>query len=236
MKVSTIWLQTYFDAPLPTRDEVADAYTFHAFEIDSVEGNVLDVKVLPNRAADCLCHRGLAKELAAIINRPLKADPLRAPAQMYDIGRRTLKVKGEDPGKCPRYMVALVKGVKVGPSPDWLRQALESVGQRSINNIVDATNYVMLDLGQPLHAFDADKLTQRDGAYAIGIRAAKLGEKITTLTGDQYELTPERLVITDANADVPIAIAGVKGGKVAELGQATTDIIVESANFDGTSV
>src|SRR3989344_5443003 len=108
MKASTVWLQTYFDQPLPARDEVADAYTFHAFEIDSVEGNVLDVKVLPNRAADCLCHRGRAKDLPAIINRPLKPDPLREPAQMYDIVSRTFKVKVEDPGKCPRYMVALV--------------------------------------------------------------------------------------------------------------------------------
>jgi phenylalanyl-tRNA synthetase beta chain len=235
MKASTVWLQKYFDEPLPGREEIADAYTFHAFEIDSVEGNTLDVKVLPNRAADCLCHRGLAKELGAILDRPFKSDPLRGPVPTFPT-TDSLSADISDPRKCPRYMAALVKGVKVGLSPDWLRQALESVGGRSINNIVDATNYVMLDLGQPLHAFDADKLMQKDGTYAIGVRGAKPGEKITTLTGDTYALTPERLVITDAHADMPIAIAGVKGGQAAEVTDATTNVIIESANFDGTSV
>lgn len=243
MKASLSWLQKYFDEPLPSAEQVARAYTFHAFEIDSVEGDVLDVKVLPNRAADCLCHRGLARELGAILDRPMKDDPLRQPLQgaTFALDSKVepcdeLSVDVEDPKKCLRYMGALVKGVKVGPSPAWLKEALESVGGRSINNIVDATNYVMLDLGQPLHAFDARKLMQEGGTYAIGVRGAKPGEKIVTLTGDTYELSPERLLITDTNADVAIGIAGVKGGKAAEIGTSTADIIIESANFDGTSV
>lgn len=235
MKVSLKWLQTYFDAPLPSAEKIADAYTFHAFEIDEMEGDLLDVKVLPNRAADCLSHRGLAKELSAILDVPLKSDPLRLPLPNGDLRSPHLKVEIEDPKKCLRYMGALVSGVKVGPSPDWLREALESVGQRSINTVVDATNYVMLNIGQPLHAFDASKLASKDGTYAIGVRSAKEGETITTLSNDTYTLTPSITLITDAHADAAIALAGVKGGKHAEVDANTTDIIVESANFDGTT-
>jgi phenylalanyl-tRNA synthetase beta chain len=235
MKISLKWLQTYFDEPLPSAEEIADAYTFHAFEIDEMQGDMLDVKVLPNRAADCLSHRGLAKELSAILDIPLKTDPLRDPLESMDIVSPYLKVEIEDPKKCLRYMGAVVKGVKVGPSPSWLKEALEAVGQRSINNVVDATNYVMLNVGQPLHAFDAKKLIEKDGKYAIGIRNAKEGEKLTTLSGEEYPLTPNIQLITDANADTPIALAGVKGGKAAELTSETTDIVVESANFNGTT-
>ncbi len=235
MKVSLKWLQTYFDAPLPNAEAIADAYTFHAFEIEEAVGDMMDVKVLPNRAADCLSHRGLARELSAILDTPLKSDPLRAPIENKGFVNPYLTVEIEDPKKCARYMGALVKGVKVGPSPAWLKEAIEAVGQRSINNIVDATNYVMLNVGQPLHAFDAKKFVQKDGTYAIGVRSAKAGEKITTLTGDEYELSPNIQLITDANADAPIALAGIKGGKAAELTADTVDIIVESANFDGTT-
>ncbi len=134
-------------------------------------------------------------------------------------------------------MGALVKGAKVGPSPDWLKQALESVGQRSINNVVDATNYVMLNIGQPLHAFDAGKLAKGpNGAVGIQVRGAYEGEKITTLSGDELMLPEDTLVIADANADAALGIAGVKGGKAAELTDATTDLLVEAANFDGPSI
>ncbi|MFI5260419.1 MAG: phenylalanine--tRNA ligase subunit beta [Candidatus Paceibacteria bacterium] len=234
MKISLTWLQTYFEQPLPSAEAISDAFTFHAFEIDEMQGDMLDVKVLPNRAADCLSHRGLARELGAILDLPLKADPLREPLQDFPQSEK-LKVEIADPQKCLRYMGALVRGVKVGPSPEWLKEALESVGQRSINNVVDATNYVMLNIGQPLHAFDAAKLVEKDGMYAIGVREAKESEKITTLSGDEYALSPNILLITDAHADAPIALAGVKGGKAAELTADTTDIIVESANFDGTT-
>ncbi|MDO8593658.1 MAG: phenylalanine--tRNA ligase beta subunit-related protein, partial [bacterium] len=124
---------------------------------------------------------------------------------------------------------------KVGPSPAWLKEALEAIGQRSINNIVDATNYVMLNIGQPLHAFDAGKLSQKDGKYSITVRDAKEGEKITTLSGEEFTLNSNIQLITDANADAPIALAGIKGGKSAEVTSDTTDIIIESANFDGTT-
>ncbi|MFA5942721.1 MAG: phenylalanine--tRNA ligase subunit beta [Candidatus Paceibacterota bacterium] len=241
MKVSRTWLQRYFDTPLPATEAIAEALTFHVAEVEEAEGDLLDVKVLPDRAGYMLCHRGIAKELSAILNIPLKDDPLNTPFPMWDIGSPTLlQVEIEEPKKCLRYRGALVKGVNVGPSPEWLREALEAVGQRSINNIVDATNYVMLNIGQPLHAFDAAKLMKNPsadrGKYTIKVRNAREGEKITTLSGDEYALPESVLLITDANADSAIGIAGVKGGKAAELTEATTDIIVEAANFDGTAI
>ena len=241
MKVSRNWLQKYFDKPLPDVEALSESITFHAFEIEESHEDLLDVNVLPNRAADCLCHRGIAKELSAILDVPFINDPLREAVPMWDVVRPTsLSVEIEDSKKCLRYMGALVKGVKIGPSPDWLQGALESVGQRSINNIVDATNYVMLNIGQPLHAFDAKRLVQNPpaggGSYAIGVRNAKKDEKITILSGEEYILSESVLLITDANADSAIGIAGVKGGKAAEITEATTDIIVESANFDGTTI
>jgi phenylalanyl-tRNA synthetase beta chain len=234
MKVSLKWLQSYIDQPLGSAEAVADALTFHAFEIDEMKGDMLDVKVLPNRAADCLSHLGIAKELAAILNISLKNDPLRESIPNFPKSN-LLKVEIDGSKKCLRYMGAVVRGVKVGPSPDWLKEALESVGQRSINNVVDATNYVMLNIGQPLHAFDAAKLAHNDGTYAIGVREAKEGEKITTLSGDEYTLSPNIFLITDAHTNKAIGIAGVKGGKLAEVTAETTDLIVESANFDGTT-
>lgn len=235
MKVSRTWLQNYFDAPLPEGQELSDAFTFHSFEVDEEAGDMLDLKVLPDRSGYGLCHRGIAYELSAALSLPMKQDPLRAPLPNYQTSKAlTITVANEQ--KCSRYMGAVVTGVKVGPSPTWLQEALVSIGQRSINNVVDATNYVMLNVGQPLHAFDADKLQQRDGTWKIGVRDAREGEKITTLTGDEYELTTEDLLIVDGVNDVPIGVAGVKGGKVAEVDVNTTTLIIEAANFDGPSV
>ena len=236
MKISRQWLQRYFDQPLPSMEVIGDALTFHAFEVEEIELDSMDVKVLPNRASDCLCHRGIAKELSAILDVPLKNDPLVGPLAEWQGIRSPLIVHIENPQKCLRYMGALMKGVTVGPSPAWLREALEEVGQRSINNIVDATNYVMLNIGQPLHAFDTAKLTQKDGVYAINVRNANDGEKMTTLSNEAVSLLPDSLLITDAHADSVLGVAGVKGGKIAEVTATTTDILIESANFDGTTV
>jgi len=236
MKISRAWLQNYFDTELPASDVLSDALTFHSSEVEEVKGDLLDVKVLPDRAPYALSHRGIAYELAASLPLPMKDDPLRAPLPELP-ATNDVTVQIENGEKCLRYMGALVKGVKVGPSPEWLKAALESVGQRSINNVVDATNYVMLNIGQPLHAFDANKLGKdANGAYGILVRGAYEGEKITTLSGDELMLPEDTLVIADANADVALGIAGVKGGKAAELTEATTDILVEAANFDGPSV
>jgi phenylalanyl-tRNA synthetase beta chain len=235
MKISRTWLQTYFDQPLPDAMVLADALTFHAFEIESVEGEILDVKVTPNRGHDCLCHRGIAKEVSAILNVPLKHDGFASGAKL-EPATDAVSVSIEEPTLCARYIAGYIRNVKVGPSPDWLRDSLEAIGQRSINNVVDATNYVMFNLGQPLHAFDARKLVENDGRYSIGVRKARAGERMLTLDDKEYALSDSMLVIADHNADVAVGIAGVKGGMPAGITEATTDIIIESANFDGVSV
>ncbi len=235
MKVSINWLNSFFEAPLPSAEALDETLTFHVAEVEERTDRMLDVKVLPDRAAYLMSHRGVALELSAELGLPLKKDPLREPVEAFP-ATNLLSVSIEETTKCARYMGALVKGVKVGPSPEWLSAALESVGQRSINNVVDITNYVMLNIGQPMHAFDAGLLRNENDSYAVGVREARADERITTLTGEEYSLPEGTLLIVDAHADAPIGIAGVKGGKAAGITGATTDIILESANFDGTSI
>ncbi len=244
MKISKPWLDKFFDAPLPDADALSDALTFHAFEIDGVDrvgdDDVLDVKVTPNRGHDCLSHRGIAKELSTILKLPLAHDPFGTkPAQNFSIGSAepgqssasasALSVGIQTP-LCKRYMAAYIKGVKVGPSPKWLQERLEAIGQRSINNVVDATNFVMFNTGQPLHAFDANRL----GSLNIGVRMAQEGEKLEALDKKVYDLTPAMLVIT-AN-DRPVGIAGIKGGEADRIDETTVDVVIESANFDGVTI
>lgn len=236
MKVSLSWLQQYFTTPLPSADALSDALTFHAAEIEEEGDAWLDVKVLPDRAAYLLSHRGVAKELSAILDMPLARDPLAEELPEHPSTAR-LSVSLDEAGLTKRYMGALMTGVKVGSSPEWLTEALQSVGQRSINNVVDATNYVMLDLGQPLHAFDAGKLTAREGAYAITVRPSKKEETITTLTGEEYTLPEGTLLIADAHDEgAALGIAGIKGGTKASVDESTTDLIIEAATFDGSLV
>jgi phenylalanyl-tRNA synthetase beta chain len=235
MKVSRTWLQNFFADPLPSAEVIADALTFHSSEVEEIQGDMLDIKILPDRASYGLCHRGIAYEIAAITGQKLSQDPLaEIPAVLPETDR--LHVSIENPEKCLRYQGALMEGVTVGPSPVWLVEALASVGQRSINNVVDATNYVMLTIGQPLHAFDADLFVKNEqGAHSITVRGARAGEKIITLTGEEYTLPENTTLIVDAVANTPIGIAGVKGGKAAQITETTKNIIIESANFDATS-
>lgn len=234
MKISRTWLQRFFDKPLPSTGAIADALTFHAFEIEETANDILDVKVLPNRAADCLSHRGVAMELSAILDIPLSADPLREPLPTWPkTNELSIAIKTK---KTARQMGTLVRGVKVGPSPAWLKEFLESVGQKSINNIVDSTNYVTLNMGQPLHAFDANKIHWNDGALQIAVRETEEGEKIVVLSGEEYLLPKGTVVIAEALSGKPLDIAGIKGGTVAAIDERTSDIYVSVANFDGTSV
>lgn len=237
MKVSYNWLQSYFDTPLPKPEELAELLTFHAFEIDGIEekgsDTLIEVDVLANRGSDCLCHRGIAKEISVIKEVPLKTDPLSNP--VAPVGDSTgLSIQVEADELVNRFSLTAVTGVTIGPSPDWLRERLETIGQKSINNIVDATNYVMFNLGQPLHAFDADKISGE--TKTISVRLARAGEKITTLTKDEYELTESNLLIVDGSDDRPLGIAGIKGGIEAEVTNDTTNIILEAANFNYISV
>ncbi|MEK7530941.1 MAG: phenylalanine--tRNA ligase subunit beta [Patescibacteria group bacterium] len=233
MKVSRSWLQKYFEAELPSIPAIDDALTFHAFEIEEViSDDVIDLKVLPDRAGYGLSHRGIAHELSAILKMPMKMDPLRVPVSAFPPTDKL--VITQDDTYVLRHAGALVRGIKVGPSPDWLKTALEAVGQRSINNIVDILNYVMLDIGQPAGAFDVGTLKKDDDVVKIDIRRAKKGEKITILTGEEYELTDAMFVFTDAVGGTLLDVAGIKGGKSSGVTEKTTDLFISVGNYDGT--
>jgi len=187
---------------------------------------VFDIKILPNRAHDLLSHRGIAHELASLLDIKF-IDP--TPKYKVPESKSTnLKIDIES-DKCRRYMGRILRGVKIGPSPEWAVAHLESIGQRSINNMVDAANIVMYDCGQPTHVFDLNKIQEK-----LIVRFAKDGEELTTLDNKNCKLTSSNLVIADAKN--VLAIAGVKGGKIAEVDNDTKDIILEVANFDPTSV
>jgi len=231
MLISYQWLRELSGTAL-TPAELRDRLTMVGLAIDAVESketdSVLDVEVPSNRP-DCLSHVGVAREVTVI-----EKTQLRLPAA------KSLKINGsaaeltavtiDDPDLCPRYAARLVRGVKIGPSPDWLVRQLEVIGQRSINNVADITNYVLHEVGQPLHAFDFDKLSGK----RIVVRRAVAGEKLKTLDGVDRELTTDTLVIADAER--PVALAGIMGGEDSEISESTTDVLIESAYFDPTSV
>lgn len=228
--------ERFFDGGLPEPAAVADQLMFGAFEIEDIEergdDTIIDVSVLPNRASDCLSHRGIARELSVLLDIPLTYDPLDRDPQL-EPAADALTVALDDTARSPVYIGAYMTGVAVGPSPAWLTAYLEALGQRSINNVVDATNFVMLELGTPLHAFDAAKLARGDGGdINIRVRPAKQGETISVLSGETYELDPEMTVIADGHENTPLAIAGVKGGAHADIKPETTDIVLEAAKFD----
>jgi len=192
---------------------------------------VFDIEITPNRP-DCLSHLGLARELAAWFRRPLvyPQEKFRgdvAGLERVDLFSGVLVEHAED---CPLYSAHLVTGVKVGPSPSWMQERLKAVGLRPINNIVDVGNYVMLEYGQPLHAFDARKIA---GGRII-VRRALEGEKITTLDGKERTLTARNLVIADA--DKALVVAGVMGGENSGIDETTTSIVLESAIFKSSSI
>ena len=194
---------------------------------------VLDLDLTPNLAR-CLSIIGVAREVAALTGQPLRLEEPRMLAEGPTIEDQ-IEIEVADPDLCPRYSATLIKGLKVGPSPYWMQRRLTLAGMRPINNVVDITNYVMLEWGQPLHAFDYHKLRGRSdgGPPAIIVRRARPGEIITTLDGVERTLTPEMLLITDPAG--PVGIAGVMGGLESEVTRATTAILLESANFDPLS-
>lgn len=229
------WLKDYCGEGVPDVITIENLFTFHAFEIEEtkvVSGHdVIDVKVLPDRASDCLSHRGVARELSTLTGKPLAHDPLINPVDLSP-KVENIKVTIADSKKCRRFAGAHMTGVTITESPAWLKSRLLALGQRSINNVVDATNYVMLSLGQPLHAYDAKKLSHSNGEWHFLVRMAHKGEEITTLTNDTYVLPETVQLIVDGGTDAPAGIAGIKGGKLAEVDTETTDIIIEAANFD----
>ncbi len=234
MKVTYDWLKEYVGDEMPSLEKLEELLTFHAFEVDGIEKvgghDVIDVKVLPDRASDSLSHRGVAREIATLIGKPLVKDPFKGSAQLVPVTEK-VRVSIENTEHCQRFAVALIANVTVKESPPWLQSRLEALGQRSINNVVDATNYVMLALGQPLHAYDAKTFEEHDGMWHFGVRMSLSGEEVTILNGETLTLPKDVALITNAFDNTPVGIAGIKGGKSAEINADTTTIILESAHF-----
>ncbi|NOY69419.1 MAG: phenylalanine--tRNA ligase subunit beta [Deltaproteobacteria bacterium] len=193
-----------------------------------IEDTIFDIGLTPNRP-DCLSLMGIAREIAAALDAPLQYPPSDLPAGSGDIDDYT-SVTINAPDLCPRYTALLLTDIKVGPSPFWLADRLSSVGLKPINNIVDITNYIMMETGQPLHAFDFDRLAEN----RIIVRTAGEKATFTTLDGKTRELAPETLMICDG--EKPVAVAGVIGGENSEIENKTTRVLIESAYFDPTSI
>ena len=231
MFISYHWLKEITPSEL-SPEELRERLTMVGLAIDAVERHgddaVLDVEVPSNRP-DCLSHVGIGREVAVIARTQLHL-PEIAPFETAGRAADLTSVEIKDADLCPRYAARLVRGVKIGPSPDWLVKRLETIGQRPINNVADITNYVLHELGQPLHAFDFHKLS----GPRIVVRRASAGEKLKTLDGVERELTTDMLVIADAER--PVALAGVMGGEDSEISNATSDVLIESAYFDPNSV
>lgn len=194
--------------------------------------SVLDIKVLPDRAHDCLSHVGIAREIAALEGNALDYD-MAGLTLSYERRSVLFDVRLGAEEKSRRYIGAMVRGVSTKPSPKWLSTRLETLGIRSINAIVDATNYVMLELGQPLHAFDWKKIAGK-GRKIIGPRFAKPDERIILLDGVEYALSEEDMVIADE--EHMLALAGIMGGNDSAVTEETTDVLIESAHFDPVSI
>ncbi len=207
-----------------------ESYTIGARLIDEMGLNeaVFDLNVTPNRP-DALSMAGVSREVATYIQSSIRL-PETNPIEPGKDTEFVPSVTLEDEDLCPRYTALVIKDLTIGPSPDWLVKRLEACGIRSINNVVDATNYAMMEWGQPLHAFDLDKLEEE----RIVVRRAKPNELITTIDGDQHQLENSMLLITDAQN--PVAVAGVMGGLDSEVSEATTSLLLESAYFDPVSI
>lgn len=189
---------------------------------------VFELNVGPHRP-DCLSFLGVARELSAVLQKLVQYPKVQLKESKTKISQK-VKVQLKDSKKCLRYMARLVEGVKVQPSPEWLQHALESIGQRSINNVVDVTNFVMMEMGQPLHAFDFKTIQES----TLIIRSANKGESMVTLDGQKRILASQDLLICDP--EKPLALAGIMGGSVCEVSETTTDILLESAYFDPKTI
>jgi len=195
---------------------------------------IMEVEVTSNRP-DCMGHLGVARELAAGLDRPMERDFMPAFTGTADPpGHDLVNVSIDEPDLCSRYIGGVIRGVRVGPSPDWLQRRLRACGVRPINNVVDITNYVLLEYAQPLHVFDLAKLEGDGTVPEIRVRRAKAGERLLCLDGVERELSVDMLVIADARK--PVALAGVIGGEESAVTEGTTDILLEAATFSGPSV
>lgn len=245
MIVSYKWLQFYFKDPLPEPEDLVNVMVPHSFELDELKqvGNdwAMDFDVLSNRGHDALSHFGMARELAVIFDREMVV-----PDSSYETSDEVktgelLDIKVADSKLVRRVMKRMVVNVKVGPSPDWLVEHLATIGQKSINNVVDITNFVMFETGHPLHAFDYDKLAPTDSSGLAGsekklmeVRMSRPGEPLRTLDGKDLEMGDNSLVWADS--EKALDLAGVKGGDVSGVDEGTTRIVLSCCNFEPINV
>jgi phenylalanyl-tRNA synthetase beta subunit len=233
MKISYNWLKAYVPE-IPEAEKLSDLFTYHVCEVESVEklpdgDHLFDLGILPNRAHDLLSHHGVARELSGLLGIPFKD-----PTQMYktppsQATNLKIEIQSDD---CRRYSARIIRNVKINPSPEWVVKHLESIGARSINNVVDATNIVMYDCGQPCHAFDLKKLA----GEKIIVTNAKSGDELPVVGRDGIvaKLAETDLVITDGEKN--LGLGGVKGGRDSGISDDTTEIILEVANFDPVAI
>ncbi len=231
MKISLNWLNDYVETS-GSAEEIADILSDVGFACEGIErlddDVVIDLEVTSNRG-DCLGHIGIAREYAAATDRKLKLPAVELEESAKAAGD-FVGVEIAAPDLCGRYTARIIEGVKIGPAPAWMRKRLGAIGFRSVNNVVDATNYAMAETGQPPHAFDYAKIAEGK----IIVRKAVAGEQIVSIDGSKCELNPDMLIIADARG--PVAVAGVMGGLDTEVSEATTTILLEDAYFDPVSV
>jgi len=231
MKILLSWLKDYIETDL-NAEEIAEILSDLGFPCEGIEfldnDAVIDAEVTSNRG-DCLSYIGIARELAALTGKELKL-PVVQLEEVQENASNVADIDIREPDLCGRYTARIIQDVKVGPSPDWLKYRIESMGMRSVNNVVDATNYAMLETGQPPHAFDYDKIIER----RIIVRKAVPGERIVSIDGTKCELDTDMLIIADAKS--PVAVAGVMGGLETEVGVSTITVLLEDAHFDPVSV
>jgi phenylalanyl-tRNA synthetase beta chain len=231
MIVSWNWLTDYLrlDMSVEAMTERLALSGLNLEGIDDVGGDIaIDLEVTSNRP-DCLGHIGVAREIGVLFDRPMCVPDPRPATSGAPVETRT-GMTVEEPELCPRFTARVVSGVRIGESPWWMRKRLETIGVRPISNIVDVTNYVMFECGQPLHAYDLDRLSEK----RLVVRRARAGEKLTAINNKVYELSPDMLAIADAER--PVGLAGVMGGLETEIGPATSNVLIEAAQFDAMSV
>lgn len=236
MLISYNWLQEYIDESLPKPKQVADVITHGAYEVEKItktgDDFLFDIDILPNRASDSLSHQGVAREFAVLSDNtfiPIDPDPTITKGSKTE---ESITLSIETPN-CRRGLKRLAVDVSVAPSPDWLKNKLEKLGQKSINNVVDITNYVMLATGQPVHAFDFDKIAGQS-PKSVFIRQAEPGEMIKTLDGGEHELTEDVLVIADKEKSLDIA--GIKGGQNSQIDEQTSKVLLSVCSFDPATI
>src|SRR5579864_3197452 len=226
MKISPTWVREFVDLKVDDR-KLAEDLTLTGTAVESVgQDGIFEMEITTNRP-DCMNHYGVARECSAVYDAPLKPMEPKLPNAQ---GKANFSIEIEDAEGCARYTARIVRGVKIGPSPQRIAARLASVEQRAINNTADASNYTLWEMGHPTHAFDLDLL---QGGKII-VRRARAGETLKTLDGAERKLSPEDLIIADANR--PVALAGVMGGFDTMITEKTRNVLIESAWFDPVAV